>query len=140
MKHALGDDVVEVAQRVFVDLQKVLDARHTAQALDDFCKTLGSAASVFTSRLSQTPVTCSCGSRSRNTKRMFLASCRMKFLRTGGLLMVISGKTLTISFMGANIGRQGLKNRGADYKGNCSTFDRKSANNLSSHQNRAKHR
>ncbi|MCY1529114.1 hypothetical protein D9M68_642430 [compost metagenome] len=59
----------------------------------------GSCCSVCTSRLSQAPLTASCGSRSRSTLRMFLASWRMKCLRTGRLLMVISGKTLTISFM-----------------------------------------
>ncbi|MNT25032.1 hypothetical protein D3C72_1605360 [compost metagenome] len=30
---ALGDDIVEVAQRVFVDLQEVRDARHAGQTL-----------------------------------------------------------------------------------------------------------
>lgn len=30
---ALGDYVVEVAQRVFIDLQEMRDARHAAQAL-----------------------------------------------------------------------------------------------------------
>ncbi|MDT4876954.1 hypothetical protein FQZ97_1124360 [compost metagenome] len=63
------------------------------------CRVFASLTRVSTSRLSHTPLTSSCGSRSRNTERMFFANCRIKCLRTGGLLMVISGKTLTISFI-----------------------------------------
>lgn len=59
----------------------------------------GSVSAVSTSMLSHTPSTRSSGSSSRSTVRMFFANWRMKPLRTGGLLMVISGKTLTISFM-----------------------------------------
>ncbi|MNI86340.1 hypothetical protein D3C73_1434310 [compost metagenome] len=62
--------------------------------------TFSSSTRVTTSRLSQTPSTASSGSRSLSTLRMFLPSWRMKRLRTGRLLMVISGKTLTISFIG----------------------------------------
>src|SRR5690606_40121633 len=49
--------------------------------------------------LSHWPSTRSSGSRSFSTVRMFLASCRMNCLRTGRLLMVISAKGLTMSFM-----------------------------------------
>jgi len=48
----------------------------------------------------------------------------MKPLRTGGLLMVISGKTLTISFMETARVPVWLEKRGAEYSGNCSRFNR----------------
>src|SRR5450830_692448 len=40
---ALGGDLVEVTQRVFVDLQEMRDARHAAQALGQFLQGLGLA-------------------------------------------------------------------------------------------------
>src|SRR5690606_26506277 len=49
----------------------------------------------------------------------------MNCLRTGRLLMVISAKGLTISFMEKRAPGGRPKNRGADYSGNCSTFDQK---------------
>src|SRR5690606_21243576 len=47
----------------------------------------------------------------------------MNPLRTGGLLMVISGKTLTISFMKTWTPAR-RKKRGAEYSGNWSTIRR----------------
>ncbi len=44
---ALGDDVVEVAQRVFIDLQEMRDARHAAQALGHLLQGLGLADAGF---------------------------------------------------------------------------------------------
>src|SRR5690606_12704161 len=49
----------------------------------------------------------------------------MNCLRTGRLLMVISAKGLTISFMEKRAPGGRPKNRSADYSGNCSTFDQK---------------
>ena len=47
MELAFGDDVVEVPQRIFVDLQEMRDARHAAQALGHFLQDLGFADARF---------------------------------------------------------------------------------------------
>ncbi len=47
MEHAFGEDVVEVTQRVFVDLQEMRDAWHAAQALGHFLQQLGFADAGF---------------------------------------------------------------------------------------------
>ena len=72
----------------------------------------GSSSAVSRVMLSHTPSTRTSGSRSRSTTRMFFTSWRMKFLRTGRLLMVISGKTLMMSFMSGKRGAGNAKEKG----------------------------
>ena len=76
---------------------------------------LASTTAVSTSRLSHSPSTFSSGSRSRSTARMFFANCRMKRLRTGRLLMVISWKVLTMSFMRGTRTRGATEKKGRNY-------------------------
>ena len=84
---------------------------------------LGSVTRVSISRLSHSPSTRRSGSRSRSTVRMFFASWRMKRLRTGRLLMVISWKTLTMSFIREKAQARREEKKGRNYTRNCSRLE-----------------
>ena len=80
-----GEDVVEIAQRILVDLEEMTDARVQVRRSIISRLALASTTAVSTSRLSHSPSTFSSGSRSRSIARMFFANCRMKRLRSPAL-------------------------------------------------------
>ncbi len=136
MEHAFGEDVVEVPSGYSSTCRKcAMPGMQLRRSVISF-RALGSLTRVSSSRLSHTPFTTTAGSRSRSTARMFLANWRMKRIRTGRLLMVISGKTFTISFMKTARERPAEKG-GADYSGNCSRFNQFMCRWFCMHQNRS---